>query len=247
MKLKEVDNSDILSETFAEIAEKDHQAGEMLKTLGLKVKGNEDEKLNRLCAEQQLDETDLLKNILNLESEKRYALPNKYHSWTTDLLVQYIIQEHHIYTRSLLADALDYANRAEMVHSKEHPQLSQVKWYLLKLEDKLSFHLKFQENKFFPAATAFLTSMIKTEGKIRSIEKQVQLVKKDQEEVNYLMSRMGELTNGFTSPDHVCTAFRLFYSTLKELNFDLKKHHFLEEEYLLSSVGKRVDLIKSSN
>lgn len=244
MKIKESTNASLLNKKVSEIVIEKAGAGELLKTLGIKLEEFEDSTLIQACAALKLNENDALKSLANLEKNKKFNTPNNIHSWTPAFLIQYIKQEYHTYTRSLLEDATSYEERARAVHAPQYPELNQIQWYFESLKEKMSFHLKFQEEKFFPSVKSFLTSSNVTDGKVRSMEKQIYLVQKDQEELEYFLEKIAELSDNFTPPADACTTLRLFYSTLSELNEDLKSHHFVESEYLISVIQQAVEVAK---
>lgn len=80
------------------------------------------------------------------------------------------------------------------------------------------------------------------DGLVQSLKNQIMLIQKDQEEIEYQIGRIAELTDSFKPPNEACTTFRLLYTTLKNLKDDLEKHHFLEEQYLISRIKSEIKI-----
>ncbi|HBQ59054.1 MAG TPA: hypothetical protein DD671_05365 [Balneolaceae bacterium] len=242
-EIMERTGSRLLAMTVSELLEQESRATDVLKNLGLPIKGNEDKSVMEVCTAQQKNEDEVLEALLKLGNGKGFEYPPGIFGWSPELVVKYLEEEHHSYTRSLVEDATGFEHRACDVHGTQYPELNQVRWYFEKLKEKLEFHLKFQEEKFFPAVLKlFAHNGEPRDGLVKSLKKQIALIQKDQEEIEYQIGRIAELTDNFTPPSEACTTFRLLYTTLKNLKDDLEKHHFLEEQYLISGIEPEITI-----
>lgn len=244
MQVQESNNALLLNKKINELVMGIPGADEVLKIFGIPVMDFESDTLIQVCASLKLNENDVLNSLQKLQQNHKYHLPNKYHSWPVSMLIQFIKQEHHAYTRSLIEDITGYEEKARSVHANQYPKLNQIHWYFQNFKEKMLFHLKFQEEKFFPSTKSFISASVNTDGKVRSMEKQIQLVKKDQEELDHAISKMAELSNNFTPPSNTCTTLQLMYHGLYNLKEDLKVHHFIENEYLISALSKAIEKAK---
>lgn len=245
MKVSETAYAALLNKKLAEIVTENPGAAEVLKTLGISVKEDEEATLIQAAATLKLDENEVLQSLVNLNRNKELCVPVKIQTWPVPLLMQFIQREYHKYELSLLEDALAFEKRVTELFGDAYPETNQIHWYLDSLKEKMVFHFKFQEEKFFPSIRTFLSTSVSTDGKVRSMEKQVQLVQKDQEEMQYLLAKIAEISNNFTPPVEDSPAFDVFYSRLKEMHADLQTHHFVENEYLISAVNKALIVAKS--
>ncbi|WP_020402577.1 hemerythrin domain-containing protein [Gracilimonas tropica] len=234
MNLAEKKPSVLLNLTISDFLQENGRSSELLESLGISIQGNEDKTLMEVCTAQQKNEDEVVKEIRRFKMGRFLNYPEGIFNWSPELVIHYLEEEHHNYTRSLLRDINYYGERAWDVHGTQYSELNQVKWYVEKLKGKLEMHIKFEENKFFPMTLRFfgMNGDIK-HGTVQSLKKQVDLVEKDQKEIAYLMGRLRDLTKKFTPPKEACTTFRLLYSNLQKLDEDLEKHHFLEEQYVL--------------
>ncbi len=237
MNIAEQEAPKLLTTTIADFLKDDGRGSELLKIMGLPIRGNEDKSLIEVCTSQKRNENEVLKEIERFKKGAQFEYPEGIFSWSPKLVVRYLEEEHHVYTKSLIQDAKDYGNRAWDVHGTQYPELNQIKWYVEKLSQKLDFHLRFKEEKFFPKAIKLFNNdgMVK-DGTVQSLAKGIKLIQKDREEIEYFMQRIRDLSNQFTPPKEACTTFQLLYSTLKKLNEDMEKHHFLEEQYIVSKL-----------
>lgn len=234
MNIAKKEPPNILNMTIADFLQDEKRGSELLQVLGIPARGNEHKTLMEVCTAGQRNESEVLKEIERLKKGADFDYPEGIFSWSPELVIRYLEEEHHDYTSSLIRDAEDYGERAWDVHGTQYPELNQVKWYVQKLKKKLEMHLNFEEQKFFPKVLKFFEVNGETkDGTVQSLKKQAEIIEKDQEEIEYLVGRMRELTDNFTPPQEACTTFRLLYFTLQKLDEDLEKHHFLEEQYVL--------------
>jgi len=228
--------------TISEFLQREQRASDLLDIVGLSYRGNEHKTLIELCTAQQKNEEDLFREIKKFRKGAKFQYPSGIFRWSPELVVSYLEEEHHSYTRRLIRDAEYFGKRACDVHGSQYPELSQVKWYVNQLTEKVKFHLKFEEQKFFPLALSFLKqTKIPGYGATESLKKQISVVQKHQQEIEYFFKRIREVTKNFTPPQKACTTFRLFYSTLRKLDTDLAKHHFLEEQYIITKLQIKME------
>ncbi len=242
LNIKEKEPPNTLNMTIADFLQKEKSASRLLQVLGIPTRGNEQKTLMEVCTARQRNEDEVLKEIERLKKGAEFDYPEGIFSWSPELVIRYLEEEHHNYTSSLIRDAEDYGERAWDVHGTQYPELNQVKWYVQKLKNKLEMHLKFEEQKFFPTVLRLFEMNGETkDGTVQSLKKQAEIIVKDQEEIEYLVGRIRDLTNNFTPPKEACTTFRLLYFTLQKLDEDLEKHHFLEEQYVLSKLKTKLE------
>lgn len=246
MELAKRSYPEVLKLTIAEVLHQHGRASEVLKNMGMAIAGNEEKTLLEVCTAGKLNENEVRRELNRLNVDDPFVYPDGIFGWSPELVIRYLEEEHHQYTRSLLEDAVGFKERACQVHGTQYSELSQLGWYLEKLRDKLEFHLKFQEDKFFPLAQKLLNgSDAPKDGLVKSLEKHIQLIQKDQEDIEYFCKRIRELSGNYTPPKEACITFRLLYSTLEELQDDLKKHHFLEEQYLVDKLQAKINVVQS--
>ncbi|HET8865625.1 MAG TPA: hemerythrin domain-containing protein [Gracilimonas sp.] len=246
MNIEEKESPKILSMTIADFLQEEKRGSRLLQVLGIPAKGNEHKTLMEVCTTGQRNEDEVIKEIERLKQGAEFDYPEGIFSWSPELVIRYLEEEHHNYTCSLISDAEDYGERAWDVHGTQYPELNQVKWYVQKLKKKLEMHLNFEEQKFFPKMLKFFEMNGETkDGTVQSLKKQTEIIEKDQEEIEYFIQRIRDLTDNFTPPKEACTTFRLLYFTLQKLDEDLEKHHFLEEQYVLSKLKTKLENIIS--
>src|SRR5690554_3073964 len=111
MKVSETAYAALLNKKLAEIVTKNPGAAEVLKTLGIFVKEDEEATLIQAAATLKLDENEVLQSLVNLDRNKEMCIPAKIQTWPVQLLMQFIQREYHKYELSLLDDALEFEQR----------------------------------------------------------------------------------------------------------------------------------------
>ncbi|SMO65552.1 hemerythrin domain-containing protein [Gracilimonas mengyeensis] len=242
MNVEEKEPPGILKKTIADFLQEEKRGFRLLQVLGIPTRGNEHKTLMEVCTVENRNEEEILKEIKQLKKGTEFDYPDGIFSWSTELVIRYLKEEHHDYTISLIQNADDYGARAWDVHGAQYPKINQVNWYVQKLKKKLEMHLSFENQKYFPNVLRFFQMNGEPkDGMVQSLKKQTEIVEKDQQDIEYFTQRIRDLTNNFTPPKEACTTFRLFYLTLQKLDQDLKKHHFLEHQYVLSKLKMKLD------
>ncbi|MTI87847.1 MAG: hypothetical protein FH748_07755 [Balneolaceae bacterium] len=246
MESTELEPADILNKTVTEVMLEQQRASEIFKRLGLPIRDNENKTLMEVCSSEKVDEYDLKQELDHLKKGARFDCPSGIFCWSVELIIKYLEEEHHYYTRMLIKDASDYERRA--CNGEEgNLNLKQLRWYFKKLKDKLELHLKFEEEKFFPCLLKlFRKNGDPKDGVVQALRKQVQLIQKDQDEIEYLSHRIYTLSNHFTAPEHASSTVLLLYGTLEKLHKDIEKHHFLEQQYMIQKLKSKLHSLNSA-
>jgi len=151
-------------------------------------------------------------------------------------LIRHILATHHAFTRSEL-DRLDkLVNKIVERHVEARPELKEIGECYRALCDDLSPHLMKEENILFPYIEA-LEKHRHGEAPMPaacfgSIENPLRQMHSEHEAVTAILTRMRQLTNGYTPPADVCTSYRTTLQSLEALEADLLRHIELENDVL---------------
>ncbi|SMO66469.1 iron-sulfur cluster repair di-iron protein [Gracilimonas mengyeensis] len=235
--IEENESTNVLKMTITNFLQEEKRGSELLQVLGIPAQGNGHKTLMEVCTAQQRNEDEVIKEIERLKKEPEFDYPEGFFSWLPKHVIQYLKEEHHEYTCSLIRDAQEYGERAWEVHGIQYPKLNEVKWYVQKLKEKLETHLNFEKLEFFPMMLRLFDLNGEASNEIvETLKKQAKIIEKDQEEIKDYLQRIHDLTDDFTPPSEACTTLRMLYFTLLKLDEDLIKHYFKQEKYLLSKL-----------
>lgn len=143
-------------------------------------------------------------------------------------LVEHIVTTHHTYLRSELPRLQAMAHRVAHVHGGHTPSLVEVHEIFVAMAEELSSHMQKEEQILFPAIVAM------TEGKAQSmpLDGPVACMLQEHEDAGDAISRLRDLTHGFTPPPEACNTYRALFAGLAELEDDLHRHIHLENSVL---------------
>jgi len=230
-----------LNMKISELLENDFKKGDLLKWFGIEISGNEEKTLANLCFERQLNEDEVVKTISGVDEIREYSSGNSYHLWAPALLTGYLEVEHHNYCRSLTEKAEEYISRVCKVHGIQHPEIKHVHWHFKKLKDKLDIHFRFEEQKFFQLVQVIFESKGDSKfGLVESVKHQAYCVETDHEVILQKIEKIRNLTGSYNPPEDACTTFRLLYKAFKELEKNLRYHQYIEEEFLVRVIRKKL-------
>lgn len=191
--------------------------------------------LSEACMEYGLDLPSIrkkLNTILNSPTQQTIH----YSNWSLDALIDHIVRVHHAYVRKSMGILAELAEKVIRTHGHQHPELLQIQNELNELTDGLLRHMIKEEQILFPYIKSLLTpegpqGLDDSMGLIR-VKDPIQVMEWEHEEAAHHLDRIRQLSQSYTPPDHACTSFRLFYSLLKEFEYDLHHHVHLENNIL---------------
>lgn len=143
-------------------------------------------------------------------------------------LADYIVATHHAYLRSELPRLHAMTERVARVHGGHTPALVQVHEVFGAMAEELGSHMMKEEQILFPAVKALSQGGPGVVG----LDGPVACMLQEHDDAGAALSRMRELTNGFTPPAEACNTYRALFAGLRELEEDLHRHIHLENSVL---------------
>lgn len=143
-------------------------------------------------------------------------------------LIGHIVETHHAYLRSELPRLQAMSERVARVHGGHTPSLVEVFGVFCEMAEELESHMMKEEQILFPAIKAL------SEGGpgVMPLDGPVACMLQEHDDAGGALSRMRELTNGFTPPPEACNTYRALFAGLLELEDDLHRHIHLENSVL---------------
>lgn len=193
--------------------------------------------LEMVCASRGLDVTEVLRELTKASRAVQFSNNLRFHDWSTNFLIDFIINVHHEYLKTAVPVALEYVTRFMEGHLKKFPELQPLQEIVAKLHGDIPSHLLSEEEIFFPYIRQISNAHLYREPYasllVKTLRKPLQVTMRQEHDViNKLLQQMRRLTNDYTIPDKACVTHRVTFHKLQELDNDLTQHLYLENDIL---------------
>jgi regulator of cell morphogenesis and NO signaling len=188
-----------------------------------------------------------IKRDINLAAKNpNYAL--RATNWPVEVLIDYLVNNHHSYLKSSENDLKDLAERVAKDHGNQHPELYSIKQYLNEFFYELNTHMMKEEELLFPTIKDMANNTIDLSPSCNfgPISKPLEMLETDHEDIVSFIDLFRSITKNYQIPEDVSTSFRLFYILLQDLEEDLRQHMHLENNILFPKAKELEEEMKGS-
>jgi regulator of cell morphogenesis and NO signaling len=192
--------------------------GDVLKELNL------DEKEVLQALEQAYEVTQKLKDVVDYRSMSR-----------TDL-IDYIVNTHHAFARSVLPVISEYATKIMRVHGSGHGELFTVHKLFHALKADLEQHFIKEEEILFPLIKQYDANP--SEALFDHIHHVMVETESEHEEAGDVLKELRLVTDQYRLPEDGCRTYQITFEKLQELESDLFQHIHLENNILFKEFEK---------
>jgi len=147
-------------------------------------------------------------------------------------LLERLLQHHHPYTRTALAELFPLAVQVARKHGERHPELAQLASLVGCLRDDMDMHLMKEENILFPYIRQLADSPVVAPPPFGTIANPIQVMRAEHDTDRAILEEIMNVTGDFTLPPDACTSFSTFYQKLRALVEDILQHMDLENNRL---------------
>jgi regulator of cell morphogenesis and NO signaling len=172
---------------------------------------------------------------LNAEGERSAAPDVRWESRPISELVQHILDQHHVFTRTSLTTLQPLVEKVRRVHGERHPELVEMAKLFTALRDDLDPHLVKEERILFPAILEE-SERGPHSGCFGAISNPIGMMLIEHDGVGEILRALRRTTGDFVPPDDACTTYRATYAELEALETDLHLHIHLENNVLFPRV-----------
>lgn len=151
-----------------------------------------------------------------------------------DKLMEYIIETHHAYIKKALSSFNVHSKTIVKVDSDVHPEVLSINKLLQQLKDLLEQHLIFEEFILFPYIKKLMESTVESTDTL--LDNPIKKIRTEHLRISKLLTEMRILSNNYTPAVNSSPALKLCYAQLFDLEQDIHKHTFLEENILFSKL-----------
>jgi len=153
-------------------------------------------------------------------------------TWSSGLLVDFIVQNHHAYVRNATPELEALLDKVCSRHGNDSLELLKVREYFLDLSEELSAHMEKEEKVLFPLIKRLELHLNEGTPLEKVIQGPIAAMEDEHESAGDLIKQIRYLSNNYTPPDFACPTFKITYQRLKEFDQDLMRHIHLENNIL---------------
>ena len=229
-----VTGSDHSNMLLAEIVTKNIRSAIVFEEFGLDFCCRGNRTLKDACADKNIDVQKVVNELAKLSDNNNGT--HDMNDWQLDILVDYIINNHHQYVRRMIPITSLHADKVASVHGKNHPETLQIADLFLAVREELEGHMMKEERILFPQ----IKQMVQTQKEnsqffpppFGTIQNPIRMMEYEHTSAGDALYQVRELSGNYTHPEDACNTFKALYSELKEFEEDLHKHIHLENNIL---------------
>ncbi len=225
-----------LDQTVSEMVKQDYRTAEVFKKWQLNFCCAGNISLQSICSSKQLDIEQLTKELdaatrnISISSQIDPA------EWKIDFLIDFITLAHHNYIYEVLPRLKISLEAFALTHTQQFPELARITQLIDKLSKKLTLQSKQEDETIFPYIRQINAAYKRRESYgnlfVRTLRKPLQVIEKDQLEINDWLKELYELIHDVKPTTKVCASYEVLISKLKDFCGNLSQHRLLEQNYL---------------
>lgn len=215
----------------------DYRLGAVLSTYGLDFCCHGNRTLAEACEQQSVNLEELLDklNRASMGADISGAGPtNRYAQWSLPLLLDYILENHHVYVKEMMPTIRAGLEKLSKVHGERHPELKEAHSLFDEMAEDLHQHMWKEENVLFPyiRASASKGDLPWPKVPFQTVETPINAMRNEHEREGSRLFKLRELTRNYEIPDDGCATYRATYLQLAEFDRDLIQHIHIENNIL---------------
>jgi regulator of cell morphogenesis and NO signaling len=161
-------------------------------------------------------------------------------NWSSSLLVDYIVQNHHVYVKRAIPEIQAFLDKVCDAHGNDCIELLVIRENFLDLAEELTSHMEKEERVLFPAIKRLEAQNAMDLPLVSTLHIPVGAMEHEHAIAGDLVKQIRASSNNYTPPDFACPTFRITYKKLQEFDNDLMRHIHLENNILFERIkGKK--------
>ena len=151
-------------------------------------------------------------------------------------LIDYIVDNHHVFTRDEMARLDPLFAKVVSVHGQNHPELLRANELFRSLSADLTPHMFKEELILFPhiknLERAAVDNLPAPFAPFGTVKNPVRMMMMEHDVAGEIMRELRKVTNDYTVPPDACISFQTLYQALEHFERDLHQHIHLENNIL---------------
>ncbi|MEW6323081.1 MAG: DUF542 domain-containing protein [Acidobacteriota bacterium] len=156
--------------------------------------------------------------------------------WQLDQFSDYIVRRYHGYLKTAVPAIRTWLATLVELRKAEDPFLPEIRETFEDMAATIEAHLAKEEAILFPALAMLAEARRAGEGRpplpFPTVLHPIRVMESEHERIAHGMTRLRELTHGFTPPPRACQTWRLCYAELARFERELCAHTHLENDLL---------------
>jgi regulator of cell morphogenesis and NO signaling len=190
--------------------------------------------VQQACEKNNVNYEQLMSELTSVEKPTNQE--EDFDAYELDQLLDFIINNHHVYVRESLPILTQYVNKVARVHGHHYNELLTVKDIFLQVKEELESHLLKEENILFPYVRTLVEANKQEVRTVQppfgTVQNPVRMMEIEHDNAGDAFKAIARLTNNYTPPEGACNTFRALYAKLEEFEQDLHQHVHLENNIL---------------
>jgi regulator of cell morphogenesis and NO signaling len=220
--------------TIGELAVAMPEAIPILERLGIDYCCHGDQSVQKACNGVGIAPDELL-HLISSETKPDVA-PHPWEKEPLFALIRYIVNTHHVYTRSAVQTLQKLAARVRAEHGERHPELMVVERLAAELTTELIPHMLKEEQVLFPFVEK-LEEAVQNEEEapmpfFGTVQNPIRMMMLEHETAAEKLVELRSLTMDYTLPEDACPSYKALFARFIDLENDLHRHIHLENNIL---------------
>jgi regulator of cell morphogenesis and NO signaling len=229
---KSVGGTPMSDRTVGELVAEQPGRSRVFQDLGLDFCCQGSRTLREACERKGIRLEEVVERLGGEGTEKADAVNAE--SLPPSALIDYIITVHHEFLREELPRLHGMAQRVAHVHGGHTPSLREVLVVFESLFVELDSHMAKEEQILFPA----IRVMAGGSGVAFPLDGPIACMMQEHADADAAVEKLRALTGGFQPPAEACNTYRALFAGLADLDRDLHRHIFLENEVLFPAAAR---------
>ncbi|RAR69269.1 DUF542 domain-containing protein [Flavobacterium aciduliphilum] len=223
------------SKTVAHYVCRDYRIAEIFSKLSIDFYCKGDVLLEQLCMERNLNYEALIQEIHAVQNSS-IPLPLKYHEFSVEELIEYILVFHHDYSRQVIPLLLEKLKELVQTEGTKYPELERIYDFFKISAYELLCHIEKEEDTLFPYIRQMIHALNANETiqqpSFRTVDNSLIKLRADHDTESNFIAMIYELSHGFQTPSNASINYIETFEMLHEFHENIKKHIHLENNLL---------------
>lgn len=208
-------------------------ASHLLMQLGIDPSRHRDQTLEQACETCGVDPRIFLDAALCAPCHRESDPRTDWSRAPLDDLVDHIVATHHAYLRRTLSVVRLLIEKAAHDRGADYAALPRVRQIIDKLTPEVLDHLNMEEQVLFPKIRELARASRLPAAPAERVDRAMQEIGHEYEEAAKQLQSLRNATDRFTSPPDAPTAYQALMEELADIEFDLERHSYLENDVLV--------------
>jgi regulator of cell morphogenesis and NO signaling len=222
-------STELSSLTIAQIVTSDYRTAGIFRKHGLDFCCGGKKTVTEACESHNLNAGEVLEELSAVFLTGAGTTP-RFNTWSPDLLIRFIIDNHHSYVREALERIPFFIGKVAARHGDTRPENVEIAGLFNELVKEMTDHMASEENEVFPLILSYMKDRDPA-GRDR-LEQLVRDMEDEHSGAGAITARIRELSNEFTPPEGACNTYQVAYAELEAFERDLHQHVHLENNIL---------------